>query len=76
MASIPDLEGLSRKKRQFKLEAFKNTCREYIQNKLSRQFGEVVRTALANSNIDATIPNVVIDADDPDAQACCFGIHP
>jgi predicted nucleotidyltransferase component of viral defense system len=44
-ASVPELERLSRKKRQFKLEAIKNTCREYIQNTLAQQFGEVVRSA-------------------------------
>src|SRR5216684_4823184 len=37
-ASVPELERLSRKKRQFKLEAIKSTCREYIQNTLAQQF--------------------------------------
>src|SRR6266436_9127996 len=55
-ASVPELEGLSRKKRQFKLEAIKNTCREYIQNTLAQQFEDVVRATLVDSNIDANIP--------------------
>jgi Nucleotidyl transferase AbiEii toxin, Type IV TA system len=71
-ASVPELKGLSRKKRQFKLEAIKNTCREYIQNTLAQQFGEVVRATLVDSNIDVNVPNVVIDADDPDGQSLLF----
>jgi hypothetical protein len=71
-ASVPELEGLSRKKRQFKLEAIKNTCREYIQNTLAQQFGEAAGAALVDSNIDVNVPNVVIDADDPDGQSLLF----
>jgi hypothetical protein len=71
-ATVPELEGLSRKKRQFKLEAIKNTCRDYIQNTLAQKFGEVVRAALVDSNIDVNIPNVLIDPDDPDGQSLLF----
>ena len=71
-ASIPELEALSRKKRQAKLDAIKNTCREYIQNTLAQQFGEVVRAALVDSNIDVNGPNVVIDGDDADGQSLLF----
>src|SRR5437667_3880512 len=71
-ASVRELEALSRKKRQFRLEAIKNTCREYIQNTLAHQFGEVVRAALVDSSIDVNGPNVVIDADDADGQSLLF----
>ena len=70
--SVPELEGLSRKKRQFKLDTIKNTCCEYIQNTLAQQFGEVVRAALVDSNIEVNGPNVVIDADDADGQSLLF----
>jgi hypothetical protein len=44
----------------------------YIQNTLAHQFGEVVRAALVDSNIDVNGPNVVIDADDADGQSLLF----
>jgi hypothetical protein len=68
-ASVQELEALSRKKRQVILDAIKDTCREYIQNTLAPQFGEVVRAALAESNIEANVSSVVVDPDDPDAQS-------
>src|SRR6266851_1807738 len=71
-ASVQELEALSRKKRQAKLDAIKNTCREYIQNTLAQQFGEVVRATLAESNIEANVPSVVVDSDDPDHQSLLF----
>ena len=71
-ASVEKLEGMSRKKRQAKLDAIKDACREYIQNTLAQQFGEVVRAALAESNIEAKAPAVVVDHDDPDGQSLLF----
>jgi Nucleotidyl transferase AbiEii toxin, Type IV TA system len=71
-ASVRELEGLSRKKREAKLDAIKNTCREYIQNTLAQQFGGIVRATLADSNIQANVPSVVVDPDDPDGQSLLF----
>jgi hypothetical protein len=72
-ASVSELEALSRKKRQARLDAIKNACREYIQNTLAQQFGEVVRAALAESNIEVNVPSVIVDPDDPDGQSLLFG---
>jgi predicted nucleotidyltransferase component of viral defense system len=41
-ASVPELKALSRKKRQTRLDAIKETCRQYIQNTLAQQFEEAV----------------------------------
>jgi hypothetical protein len=71
-ASVQELEALSRKKRQTRLDAIKESCREYIQNALAQQFGEVVQAALAESNIEANVPSVIIDPDDPDSQTLLF----
>lgn len=71
-ASVPELEGLSGKKRKFKLDAIKNSCRDYIQNTLARQFGAVVRATLAGSNIDGNIPDLAVDPEDPDRQTLLF----
>lgn len=71
-ASIPVLEDMSRKKRQARLDAIKDACGEYIQNTLAQRFGEVVQATLAESNIKANVPSVVIDPDDPDGQSLLF----
>jgi hypothetical protein len=71
-ASVQELEALSRKKREAKLDAIKNTCREYIQNTLAQQFAEVVRATLAGSDVEANVPSVVVDPDDPDRQSPLF----
>jgi predicted nucleotidyltransferase component of viral defense system len=36
-ASVPELEAMSRKKREARLDAIKGACRDYIQNTLARQ---------------------------------------
>jgi Nucleotidyl transferase AbiEii toxin, Type IV TA system len=71
-ASVPELEALSRKKRQTRLDTIKETCREYIQNTLARQFEEAVQGTLAKSKIEANVPSVVVDSDDPDGQSLLF----
>ncbi len=71
-ASVPELEALSRKKRQTRLDAIKETCRQYIQNTLAQQFEEAVQGTLAESNIEANVPSVVVDPDDPDGQSLLF----
>jgi hypothetical protein len=63
---------MSRKKRRARLDAIKDACREYIQNALAPQFGEVVRAALAESTIEVNDPSVVVDPDDPDGQSLLF----
>jgi hypothetical protein len=71
-ASIEELESLSGKKRHAKLDAIKSACREYIQETLLGQFGDVVRSALTEAGIEANRPSVVIDPDDPDGQSLLF----
>jgi hypothetical protein len=71
-ASVQELEALSRKKRQARVDAIKYACRQYIQTTLSRQFEDAVRAALAESGIEANIPSVAVDPDDPDGQSLLF----
>src|ERR1700691_4271856 len=49
-ASIQELEALSRKKRQARLDGIKGACRDYIQNTLAGQLAEIVRITLAESH--------------------------
>lgn len=71
-ASIQELETLSRKKRQARLDAIKDACRTYIQDTLRGQFEDVVRTTLAASRIRANDPSVAVDPDDQDGQSLLF----
>jgi hypothetical protein len=71
-ASVPELEAMSGKKRRAKLDAIKDTCREYIQKTLAGQFGTVVHSALAASNIKTDSSPVVVDPDDADGQTLLF----
>jgi hypothetical protein len=70
--SIPELEALSRKKRHTRLDAIKETCRQYIQNTLAQQFEEAVQGTLAESKVEANVPGVAVDPDDPDGQSLLF----
>jgi predicted nucleotidyltransferase component of viral defense system len=71
-ASVPELQAMSRKKREARLDAIKDACRNYIQNTLAPQFAEIVREALAASNIESNDPSVLVDSDDPDGQSLLF----
>jgi hypothetical protein len=71
-ASVPELESMSRKKRQARLDEIKDACRDYIQNTLAQQLTEVVRDTLAESKIEASDTSVVIDSEDPDRQSLLF----
>jgi hypothetical protein len=71
-ASIEQLEALSRKKRQARLDKIKTACREYIQGMLLAQFENVAAAALTASGIEENGPRVVIDPDDPDGQSLLF----
>jgi hypothetical protein len=71
-ASVPELEAMSRKKRQARLDAIKDSCRDYIQNTLARQFAEIVREAFADAKIKPNDPTVAVDSDDPDGQSLLF----
>lgn len=71
-ASVPELEAMSRKKRQARLDAIKDSCRDYIQNTLARQFAEIAREAFADAKIQPNDPTVAVDPDDPDGQSLLF----
>jgi hypothetical protein len=60
-ASVKELESLSRKKRQARLDAIKDTRRRYIQNTLAQQFEELVQSTLGELNIEMNDPSVVVD---------------
>ena len=71
-ASVPEIEAMSRKKRQARLDAIKDSCRDYIQNTLARQFTEIVREAFADAKVRPNDSTVAVDPDDPDGQSLLF----
>jgi hypothetical protein len=71
-ASVEELEALSRKKRQAKLDAVKDACRDYIQHALFPQLSALERKALTEAGIDSNLASMVIDDQDPDGQTILF----
>ena len=71
-ASVPELENMSRKKREARLDAIKDACRDYIQHTLANQFTEIVQEVLAQLNIRPNAPGIAVDPDDPDGQSLLF----
>jgi hypothetical protein len=71
-ASVEELEALSRKKRQAKLDAIKDACRDYIQNMLFPQLSALAREALSEAGIDSDLTSMVVDDQDPDGQSLLF----
>ena len=67
-----ELEGLSRKKREVKLDAIKDACRDYIRNSLYRELGGLVQNALRETGIDDDVSGVALDGEDPDGQSLLF----
>jgi hypothetical protein len=55
-----ELQAMSRKKRQARLDAIKDACSNYIQNTLAPEFAEIVREACAASNIESNDPSVLV----------------
>src|ERR1700685_1454967 len=46
-ASVQDLTNMSRKKREARIDAIKDACRDYIQHTLTRQFTEITQETLS-----------------------------
>lgn len=67
-ASLQDLEALSGKKRRAKLDAIKDTCRQYIRGDLRPQLESVVANALQSAGAQPNVLVVAEDDDDPDGQ--------
>ena len=51
---------MSRKKREARLDAIKDACRDYIQQTLANQFTEIAHEALPQSNIQPNAPTIVM----------------
>lgn len=69
---VADLEALSNKQRQAKLDAIKLACQHYIGEALIPQLRALVNGAMAAGSVPAGRFSVEPDASDPDAQSVLF----
>jgi hypothetical protein len=68
-ATVEELEALSGKKRNARLEAIKAACQEHIQGPMLEQLSLLLRQTLQTANINADRARVEADPDDPDGQS-------
>ncbi len=68
-ATVEELEALSGKKRNARLEAIKAACQEYIQGPMLEQLSTLLRQTLQTANLNADRARLESDPDDPDRQS-------
>lgn len=68
-ATVEELEALSGKKRNARLESIKTACQEYIQGPMLEQLNTLLRQTLQTANLNADRARVEADPDDPDGQS-------
>ncbi len=68
-ATVEELEALSGKKRNDRLEAIKAACQEYIHGPMLEQLSALLRQTLQTANLKADRARVEADPDDPDRQS-------
>ena len=68
-ATVEELEALSGKKRNNRLEAIKAACQEYIHGPMLEQLSALLRQTLQTANLKADNARVEADPDDPDRQS-------
>ncbi len=68
-ATIEALEALSGKKRNYRLEAIRTACHEYIQGPLLEQLRALLRQTLQTANLNAHRARIEPDPDDHDRQS-------
>src|SRR3984957_4739935 len=68
-ATVEELEALSGKKRNHRLEAIKAACQEYIHGPMLEELSALLRQTLQTANLKADRARVEADPDDPDRQS-------
>jgi Nucleotidyl transferase AbiEii toxin, Type IV TA system len=68
-ATVEELEALSGKKRNNRLEAIKAACQEYIHGPMLEELSALLRQTLQTANLKADRARVEADPDDPDRQS-------
>jgi hypothetical protein len=68
-ATVEELEGLSGKKRNARLEAIKAACQEYIRGPMLEQLSTLLQQTLKTANMNPNRARVESDPDDLDRQS-------
>jgi hypothetical protein len=68
-ASVEELEKLTKKKRDVRLNAIKAACQIYIDTKLRVELDALAKEAMEAAGKDPTIMRVVLDEEDKDRQS-------
>lgn len=63
------LEGLSKKRRQKRLDAIKTACQGYIYNTLRVELGAIARATMEAARKDPNMLHIVLDEEDADRQS-------
>jgi hypothetical protein len=67
--TVKELETLSGKKRNARLESIKTACQKYIQGPMLEQLSTLLRQTFQTANLNADRARVEADPDDPDGQS-------
>jgi hypothetical protein len=68
-ATVEELEALSGKKRNARLEAIKAACQTYIQGPMLERLSALLRQTLESANLNPNRARVEVDPQDPDGQS-------
>jgi hypothetical protein len=68
-ATVEELESLSGKKREARLNAIKAACQNYIHGPMLERLSVLLRQTLKTTNMNANRARVEADPDDPDRQS-------
>src|SRR5258708_18298447 len=68
-ATVEELEALSGKKRNARLDSIKAACQEYIQGQMLERLSELMQQTLESANLSANRARVESDPVDPDGQS-------
>ncbi|WP_213804945.1 nucleotidyl transferase AbiEii/AbiGii toxin family protein [Granulicella sp. dw_53] len=68
-ATVEELEALSGKKRNARIEAIKNACQAHIQGSMLEQLSELLQQTLQSAKMNANRARVEPDPDDSDGQS-------
>lgn len=71
-ASVEDLEAVSGKKRQARLEAIKTACQKFIAGSLLEDFAAAMKEVFESAAVAEERYRIELDPDDPDQQSLLF----
>ena len=68
-ATVEELESLSGKKREARLNAIKAACQDYIHGPMLERLSVLLQQTLKTANLNPNRARVELDPDDPDGQS-------